>query len=246
MDRVRKRGSLRSASSRQGRQGCRQGAKRGRRIERCGAREIRPSPSTEASHGIDPDYRCIGAAVWRRRRILGSQYEVIGEQRRPNAQEGAAGTPRPPRASVTLTRLTLPQRRRPVCEAAYRTIPCGGMPGYARHFLCGRDRRYDATRKEVSLCFLNFGKFRPRRKPSSAGARTAWARRRGASIDRASPATASPGVRTFVRPVRERCADCKRSRRRQGHVWPGCRHAGGVDGHPSDGRRSVRPIRDLA
>jgi hypothetical protein len=35
-------------------------------------RQIMPSPSTEKSHGIAPDYRCAGALV-RWRRILGSQ-----------------------------------------------------------------------------------------------------------------------------------------------------------------------------
>jgi hypothetical protein len=61
-----------AGNRRQDRQGCRQGAKRSRRIEGCGARRIEPSPSTETSHGIDPDYRCITAAVWRRR-VLWSQ-----------------------------------------------------------------------------------------------------------------------------------------------------------------------------
>jgi uncharacterized protein YjbJ (UPF0337 family) len=39
--------------------------------------KVRPAPSTEASHGIDPDYRCISAAVWWRRRILGSQSRLL-------------------------------------------------------------------------------------------------------------------------------------------------------------------------
>jgi uncharacterized protein YjbJ (UPF0337 family) len=43
-------GDKKPGNRRQGRQGRRQGAKRDRRIERCGAWEIKPSPSTEASH----------------------------------------------------------------------------------------------------------------------------------------------------------------------------------------------------
>ena len=31
----------------------------------------------ETSHGIDTDYRCVSAAVWRRRRILGSQSRLL-------------------------------------------------------------------------------------------------------------------------------------------------------------------------
>ena len=41
-------------------------------VECLGTRQIMLSPSTENSHGIDPDYRCAGALV-RWRRILGSQ-----------------------------------------------------------------------------------------------------------------------------------------------------------------------------
>jgi hypothetical protein len=37
----------------------------------------------ETSHGINPDYRCISAAVWRRRRILGSQSRVLVTDRVP-------------------------------------------------------------------------------------------------------------------------------------------------------------------
>ena len=44
--------------------------------------KIGPALSTEASHGIDPDYRCISAAVWRRR-ILGSQSRVLVTERIP-------------------------------------------------------------------------------------------------------------------------------------------------------------------
>ena len=41
-------------------------------VECLGTRQIMPSPSTEKSHGIAPDYRCASALV-RWRRILGSQ-----------------------------------------------------------------------------------------------------------------------------------------------------------------------------
>ena len=41
------------------------------------ARKNWPLPSTEASHGIDPDYRCATAAVWRRRRIPWSQSRLL-------------------------------------------------------------------------------------------------------------------------------------------------------------------------
>jgi rare lipoprotein A len=41
-----------------------------------------PASSSEKLHGIDPDYRCIGAALWRWWRILGSpsRYLVIANQ----------------------------------------------------------------------------------------------------------------------------------------------------------------------
>jgi uncharacterized protein YjbJ (UPF0337 family) len=31
----------------------------------------------ETSHGNDTDYRCISAAIWRRRRLLGSQSRLL-------------------------------------------------------------------------------------------------------------------------------------------------------------------------
>ena len=56
-------------------------------------RQIRPSPSTETFHGIDPSHRCIIAAVWRRRRILGSQarYLVTRTHSCAQAREGRPG-----------------------------------------------------------------------------------------------------------------------------------------------------------
>jgi hypothetical protein len=53
----------------------------------------RPLPSTEASHGIDPDYRCATAAVWRRRRIPWSQSRllVIEGGPRDRARTGMTG-----------------------------------------------------------------------------------------------------------------------------------------------------------
>ena len=43
------------------------------------ALQLTPASSSEKFHGIDPDYRCIGAALWRWWRILGSpsRYLVI-------------------------------------------------------------------------------------------------------------------------------------------------------------------------
>jgi hypothetical protein len=35
------------------------------------------TPSKETSHGIDTDYRRVSAAVWRRRRILGSKPRLL-------------------------------------------------------------------------------------------------------------------------------------------------------------------------
>jgi hypothetical protein len=48
-------------------------------VECSGIRQIMPSPSTERSHGIAPDYRCTSALV-RWRRILGVAVEVIGDE----------------------------------------------------------------------------------------------------------------------------------------------------------------------
>lgn len=48
----------------------------GRRTERCGTRQIMLSPSKGAFYGIDPDYRGISAALWRRR-ILGSRSRLL-------------------------------------------------------------------------------------------------------------------------------------------------------------------------
>lgn len=39
--------------------------------------ENKPPLSTETSHGIDPDYRCISPAVWWWWRILWSQPRVL-------------------------------------------------------------------------------------------------------------------------------------------------------------------------
>jgi hypothetical protein len=72
-----------AGNRRQDRQGCRQAANCGWRIEGHTARQIRPSPSTEASRGIDPDHRCIGAAVWRGQWILGSQSRLLVTERVP-------------------------------------------------------------------------------------------------------------------------------------------------------------------
>jgi hypothetical protein len=59
-------------------------AKRSRRMEGFGARTIKPI--NEVSHGIDPDYRCINGAVWRRRRLLWSQTRVLVTERVPALQ----------------------------------------------------------------------------------------------------------------------------------------------------------------
>ena len=46
------------------------------------ALQLTPASSSEKFHGIDPDYRCIGTALWRWWRILGSpsRYLVIANQ----------------------------------------------------------------------------------------------------------------------------------------------------------------------
>ncbi len=54
-----------------------------RRFERCSARQVRPAPLKETSDGIDSDYRCVSAAVWRRWRILGSQSRLLVTVRVP-------------------------------------------------------------------------------------------------------------------------------------------------------------------
>jgi hypothetical protein len=38
----------------------------------------------ETSYGINPDHRRIGAAVWRRRRVLGSQSRLLVIERAPS------------------------------------------------------------------------------------------------------------------------------------------------------------------
>ena len=49
-------------------------------IEGRSARQVRPAPSKGTSHGIDPDYRCISAALWRWRRNTRVTVEVIGDR----------------------------------------------------------------------------------------------------------------------------------------------------------------------
>jgi len=52
---------------------------RERRSANCMMRcaENRPASPKEAFHGIDPDYRCATAAVWRRRRLPWSQSRLL-------------------------------------------------------------------------------------------------------------------------------------------------------------------------
>jgi hypothetical protein len=127
-------------------------------FHRCVVRYSGPSPSTEASHGTNSDYRRPRAAVWRRRRILGSQSRLLVTRTRPCAQRESRD------AEVTST------RRETRCVQTRLQTRLRGMPWanpISSRFLFHR-RSFAAGYGAISSLDLTMSQQAPASRPSGA------------------------------------------------------------------------------